>query len=425
MASARRFFFGSMIVVLICCIARSAIGDEVWQTNFEAAKAKAKAEHKLLLVDFSGSDWCPWCKKMKSDVFDKERFKVESRKNYILVNLDYPNGDILPAEVKRQNNELRKQYKVNVYPTICLMNPKGEIVARTGYLSGGPDEFMKNMSDFARTHREIVGLKKKLDHVEGLDRAKVLDHIVMDDEQNGVENDETAKYSAEIVSLDPNNSIGLKLKYQFRILMADAHHSSDERNLDEAQADFEKAAALPGLKGKGRQTAWFAEAQCDFDAQQFVRALACLKKARQADSNGPKVADIDKAMARYKPLADEKQAIVKLTADADGAQGLNRARALDRLVEEQVKFGEMLAAERHPQDIKKWSDEIIQLDADNAAGLKTKYRLRELLIDANKAIKSGEPKQARAAIDEARSLSDLSDDERAKIRETAGKLPQH
>ena len=324
-SSARVFFVGTIVVLILCCLARTAFGDELWQTDFEAAKAKANAEHKLLLVDFSGSDWCPWCKKMKSDVFDTQRFKIESRQQYILVNLDYPNENNLPPEVKRQNNELRKQYKVNVYPTICLMSPKGEMVARTGYLSGGPEDFLKNMSDFAHTHRAIVALRKKLDHAEGIERAKVLDQIVMDYEQNGIENDDTAKYSAEIVSLDPDNANGLKLKYQFRILMAGTKMFGRAEYCRSPGRLRKGRGGVRGLKGKGKQTAWFAEAQCDFDAQQFVRALACLKRARDVAPSGPKVADIDKAMIRYKPLAEEKQAIVKLTADADAAQGLDRA----------------------------------------------------------------------------------------------------
>ena len=90
-----------------------------------------------------------------------------------------------------------------------------------------------------------------------------------------------------------------------------------------------------------------------------------------------------------------------------------------------MRFGEILPAEHHPQDIKKWSDEIIQLDSDNSASLKTKYRLRELLIDANKALKASELRKARAAIDEARGLPDLSDDQKARIREIAEKLLVH
>jgi thioredoxin-related protein len=88
----RRIVAGVAAVVCILCSAGVSRGDdELWQTNFEAAKAKAKAEHKMVLVEFSDSDWCPWCKKMKADVFDKQFFKAEARKGFVLVNLDFPN----------------------------------------------------------------------------------------------------------------------------------------------------------------------------------------------------------------------------------------------------------------------------------------------------------------------------------------------
>ena len=76
----------------------------LWQTDFAAAKAKAKAENKLLLVDFTGSDWCGWCMKLVAEVFSKDAFKTEAPKKFVLVELDYPT----PAK-KKQSAELQKQ----------------------------------------------------------------------------------------------------------------------------------------------------------------------------------------------------------------------------------------------------------------------------------------------------------------------------
>ena len=182
------------------------------------------------------------------------------------------------------------------------------------------------MSGYAKTHREIVSLEKKLDHVGNLERAKLLDQIVMDYDQNGVQNEQTHKYSEEIISLDPENQTGLKLKYEFRTLLADGKRLAGEKQIAEAQADFEKAAALPGIKGKGKQTAWFAEAECFFDARQFRRGVAELKKARAA-ADGPKVSDIDTALKRFTPIADAQQQVATLATQSESLQGLERARA--------------------------------------------------------------------------------------------------
>ncbi len=425
MLSMPRIVAGPAVVTFLLCYAHLSLGDEVvWETNFTAAQARAKAEHKSLLVEFSGSDWCPWCKKMQSDVFEKQAFVDGIGKRYVLVNLDFPSQKKLAAEIAQQNAMLRKKYRVSYYPTICLMDPKGQVFARTGF-HGTPEELTKDMTSFAKTHMEILELQAKLATLNGLERAKVLDRIVTDYQENGVENDDVDKYSAEIVALDPDNKTGLKLKYQFRVLMAEARKLSEQGKVAAAKADYEKAAALPGLKGNEKQSAWLSEARCCINAQQFRRAVDCLNKAREAAPQGPDVADIDTALKKCKPLAETQQTVVDLMAQADAAQGVDRARALDKLVEAQVKFAQQTPAERHPQQIQTWSDEIITLDADNKAGLKTKYRVRELLVQAGSALKLHQTDKARKAIEQARALPDLTDDENTTIREAAAKLPDH
>ena len=80
----------TVVSVWSAAIAFSARGDEgIWQTDFEVAKAKAEAEKKMLLADFTGSDWCIFCKKLKSEVLDQDVFKSEALK-FVLVELDYP-----------------------------------------------------------------------------------------------------------------------------------------------------------------------------------------------------------------------------------------------------------------------------------------------------------------------------------------------
>ena len=60
-----------------------------WLTSFEDAKAQALARHVPILADFSGSDWCGWCIKLHNEVFDKEPFKAEAPKQFVLVELDF------------------------------------------------------------------------------------------------------------------------------------------------------------------------------------------------------------------------------------------------------------------------------------------------------------------------------------------------
>ena len=121
-----------------------------WETDFELAKQRAKDENKDLLVDFTGTDWCGWCIKLKKEVFDKPAFQEYAKKNLIMVELDFPRKKVLPEELKKQNAELAKKYEVQGYPTILLLNSKGREVARTGYQEGGPEKYIDHLKSLLK-----------------------------------------------------------------------------------------------------------------------------------------------------------------------------------------------------------------------------------------------------------------------------------
>jgi thioredoxin-related protein len=116
-----------------------------WETDFDLAKKRAKDENKSILVDFTGSDWCGWCIKLKKEVFDMPAFQEYAKKNLIMVELDFPKKKELPAKEKEQNEKLQEEYKIEGFPTIILLNSKGREVARTGYQEGGPEKYIEHV----------------------------------------------------------------------------------------------------------------------------------------------------------------------------------------------------------------------------------------------------------------------------------------
>ncbi|GAA5130368.1 thioredoxin family protein [Luteolibacter yonseiensis] len=100
---------------------------EGWTTDLEKAFVQAKAEKKSVLVEFTGSDWCPPCIAMRKNVFSKKEFVSEASKKYILVELDYPNGD---KAVKEKNQPYAEKYKIEGFPTVILFNPEGKEFTR-------------------------------------------------------------------------------------------------------------------------------------------------------------------------------------------------------------------------------------------------------------------------------------------------------
>jgi|ERR1035438_8226128 thioredoxin-related protein len=114
-----------------------------WTDNYPSAVAQAKKEHKLLLLDFTGSDWCIWCQRMDKDVFATKKFSEFADQNLVLVMLDFPQSHALRTEVASQNAALQQKYAVDGYPTIIVLDPDEKVVfTQKGYRDGGPDAFL-------------------------------------------------------------------------------------------------------------------------------------------------------------------------------------------------------------------------------------------------------------------------------------------
>jgi thioredoxin-related protein len=131
------------LVLLISATAALRAAELTWQTDFTQASQQAAQEHKYILLDFTGSDWCPWCIKMDKEVFNQSQFSDFALKNLVLVKVDFPRkAPQSPAE-KTQNEQLAKKYAIEGFPTYVLLDSSGKEVRRqVGYLQGGANAFI-------------------------------------------------------------------------------------------------------------------------------------------------------------------------------------------------------------------------------------------------------------------------------------------
>jgi len=116
-----------------------------WQTDLPKAQAQAKTEKKLVMLDFTGSDWCGWCIKLNKEVFSKPEFAEYAKKNLVAVEVDFPNKKKLSAAQKQANDALAKKYEIKGYPTIIVLNSEGKKVGELGYQAGGPKAFIAEL----------------------------------------------------------------------------------------------------------------------------------------------------------------------------------------------------------------------------------------------------------------------------------------
>jgi len=116
-----------------------------WLTDLPKAQARAKEEKRMVLLDFTGSDWCGWCIKLHNEVFSKPEFAEYARKNLVLVEVDFPRKKKLSAEQKKANDALQQKYKIEGYPTIIVLNGEGKKIGKLGYMPGGPKAFIAEL----------------------------------------------------------------------------------------------------------------------------------------------------------------------------------------------------------------------------------------------------------------------------------------
>jgi protein disulfide-isomerase len=137
-----------LVAFLVGCAKTGAADDLSWQDNLEKALAQAKKENKAVMVNFTGSDWCIWCKRLNSEVFSKDEFENYADRNLILVKLDFPRNIEQTAETKMYNNTLAQRYGVQGFPTILLFNSTGKLVLTTGYQPGGPANYVNHLKGY-------------------------------------------------------------------------------------------------------------------------------------------------------------------------------------------------------------------------------------------------------------------------------------
>jgi len=139
----RLFLLAAAVSLFFAAFARA---ESDWLHDRTKAQEEAKANHKLLFLNFTGSDWCGWCIKLDKDIFSQPKFKDFAHDNLVLVELDFPRRKSQPTEERKQNMQLAQQYDVLGFPTIVVLNSNGQKLWEfNGYFPGGPEAFIAQL----------------------------------------------------------------------------------------------------------------------------------------------------------------------------------------------------------------------------------------------------------------------------------------
>ncbi len=273
--------------------------DEGWSSDFAAAKKQAAESKKDLLLDFTGSDWCGWCIKLKDEVFKHDEFKKGVKDTLVLVEVDFPKDKSkLTEETQMQNKDLGEKFAIKGYPSIILCDAEGRPYAATGYQKGGPEKYVEHLN-------ELRGNKTKRDEAfaaaakaEGPAKAKALVAALaameLDDQ---VVANFYGDISEQIKAADPKDETGFGKKAAMKKRLADFQESLQElagkQDMDGALALVDKTIKEGGFDTE--QTLQIMMTRSVIYAQQgkFDDALKSVDEAKKFAPDSPLIPGID------------------------------------------------------------------------------------------------------------------------------------
>jgi len=149
-----------ILLIALFVIAANIVSaqEATWTNNLDKAVELSNKNHKPVMLFFTGSDWCGWCKRLQAEVFEKPEFKEWATKNVVLMEVDFPRRVPLSPELQAQNGQLQQFFGVQGYPTIWIVNASKvdgkvnfEKLGTTGYVAGGPQAWLSSANQILST----------------------------------------------------------------------------------------------------------------------------------------------------------------------------------------------------------------------------------------------------------------------------------
>jgi protein disulfide-isomerase len=134
-----------------------ASAKEGWLVDLDEAYAVSKKEGKPILANFTGSDWCGWCKKLDADVFTKPEFQKWAKENVVLLELDFPRRFQIPPKNQQQNAGMKNALRVTGFPTIWVLNLTKDATSGQYQVNGlGKTGYTPSVEQFISTVDQMV-----------------------------------------------------------------------------------------------------------------------------------------------------------------------------------------------------------------------------------------------------------------------------
>jgi thioredoxin-related protein len=95
------------------------------------------------LLIFTGSDWCPNCRRLDKKILTDSAFINFTKDRLIIEFADFPQHKKMDGNAIERNKALAEKYHFQgVYPTILLLDAAGNIKGQIYYRNQTPKEFI-------------------------------------------------------------------------------------------------------------------------------------------------------------------------------------------------------------------------------------------------------------------------------------------
>ena len=293
----------ALAVMISTLFVSTAVAEEGWLVDFEKAKAQAAKEGKPILMEFTGSDWCPPCKALHKNVLVKEIFKEEMPKHYILLKLDNPRDKSKQTDAeKAQYKELAREYKVTGVPSVFLADADGNpFFKSSGYSGQSADEWVEQMVGKSGIPKALA----KAEKAKGIERAKLLDTALTMMGSKFANESHGGKID-EIINLDAENKAGLKVKYegarkaaQFKETLTQIMRGNGGAKSEVLAAKIDELVKKEKATGESLQEALFMKSSIMFRDKKKDEAEKLLLEAQKAAPNSGTAKRIDQILKQY------------------------------------------------------------------------------------------------------------------------------
>ncbi len=236
----------SLFVAMAAAVVAVAPAEE-WGTDYTAALVRAQREGRPVLVNFTGSDWCGFCMRLKAEVLDDPEFAAWAGESFVLLEVDMPQRADVDPELLARNREICSRYAVDGFPTLLVLDEQGRALGGLAGFEGDRHLVRKVLSDGLRA----CELLRQGDSLQGEQELACLLAVwkLLPDELRRL----NPGLRAEIISLDEQDVSGLRAEAEAERRLRDCRSAVQAAPTDAAALSIVDEALRHAVPTNRRQ----------------------------------------------------------------------------------------------------------------------------------------------------------------------------